>query len=71
MFGGISRDCERDREIWEVKDWLGSECSFQCSKGIIARAVPEPGVSLFGEVKEGMGDIRVVGHEVSIEVCKP
>ena len=70
MFGGISRDCKRGREIWEVKDWLGSEHSFQCSKGIVARAVPGPGVSLFGEVKEGAGSIRVVGHKALIEVCK-
>ena len=71
MFGGISRDCERGREIRKVKDWLGGECGFQCSKGIITRVVPGPGVSLFGEVKEGAGGIRVVGNEVSIEVCKP
>ena len=71
MFGGISRNCKRGREIWEVKDWLGGECAFQCLKGIIARLVPGPEMSLFGEVKEGAGSIRVVGNEASIEVCKP
>ena len=71
MFGGIGRDCKRGREIWEVKDWLGSERSFQCSKGIVTRAVPGPGVSCFCEVKEGAGRIRVVGNKASIEVCKP
>ena len=53
MFGGIGRDCERGREIREVKDWLGNEHSFQCSKGIITRLVPGPGMDLFGEIKEG------------------
>ena len=53
MFGGISGNGERGREIWEVKDWLGGECSFQCCKGIITGLVPGPGVSFFGEVKRG------------------
>ena len=70
-FGGISRDCERGSEIRAVKDWLGNERSFQCSKGVITRLVPGPGMGLFGEIKEGVGSIRVVGNEASIKVCKP
>ena len=50
MFGGISRDCERGREIRKVKDWLGGECGFQCHEGIIAGLVPRPGVHFLGKI---------------------
>ena len=53
-----------------MKDWLGSECSFQCSKGVIAGLVPGPGMSLFGKVKEGASSVRVMGNKTLIEVCE-
>ena len=71
MFGGISGNGKRGREIWEVKDWLGGEHSFQRCKGVVTGLVPGLGVSLFGEDKEGAGGIGVVGNEMLIEVCKP
>ena len=54
-----------------MKDWLGNECSFQCSKGIVTGLVPGPGMGLLGEIKEGAGSIRVMRNKASIEVCKP
>ena len=71
MFGGISGDCERGRKIREVEDWLGYEHVFQCSKGVITRLVPGPGMGFLGEIEEGAGSVRVVRNEVSIEVCEP
>ena len=71
VFGGIGRDCERGREIREVKDWLGNERSFQCSKGIITRLVSGPGMGLLGEIKEEASSICIVGNEALIEVCEP
>ena len=59
MFGGICGDCERGREIGEVKDRLGSKRGFQGGKGIVTRAVPGPGISLLGEVKKGAGSVSV------------
>ena len=53
VLGGISGNCKGGGEIREVKGWLGGKCSFQCHKGIIARAVPQPGMSFLGKVKEG------------------
>ena len=47
------------------------QCGFQCSKGVVTRLVPGPGMGLLGEIKEGAGSIRVVGNEALIEVCKP
>ena len=48
MFGSASRDSKEGGELWEMEDRLRGECSFQCSKGIVARLVPGPRVGFLG-----------------------
>ena len=68
VFGGIRGDCKRGGEIREMEDWLGGECCFQGSKGVVTRAVPGPGMGFFGEVKKGASGVRVVRYESLVEV---
>ena len=70
VFGGIRGDCKRGREVGEVKDWLGSKRGFQGSEGIIARAVPGPGMGFLGEVQKRTSGVRVVQYKASVEICE-
>ena len=53
-----------------MKDWLGNEHNFQCSKGVVTGLVPGPGMGLLGEIKEGVGSIGVMRNEASVEFFK-
>ena len=68
VFRCVSGNGERGREVGELEDRLCKEEAFKRVEGRLARGGPIPGEVLLGEVKEGAGDIGVVGNEPSIEV---
>ena len=71
VFRRIGGNGERGREVGEAEDWFGEEEVFKRIEGRLTRRGPIPGEVLLGEVKEGTGDVGIVGDESSVEVGEP
>ena len=71
VFGSVRGDGEGSREVGEVQDGFREEEAFEGIKGGLTRRGPIPREVFLGEVKEGAGDVGVVGDEPSVKVGEP
>ena len=68
VFRGVRGNSEGGGEIGEVKDGFGEEKTLEGIKGGLTGGGPVPGEVLLGEVEDRMGDVRIVGDELSVEI---
>ena len=66
----VRGDGEGGGEVREVKDGFREEEAFEGVEGGLARGGPIPGEVLLCKVKEGSGDVGVVGDKSAVEVGK-